>query len=133
MLLLLCSAPGAAPAAPYADGDPAGVRGFAKRMIEGIGAEARDCRPDIVREIEARDMNVVCARFEGSFARFELRWDLELYEDANPSSRSADAPAAPVQPLTEWESNGAQYDRIYRVERKAVGVRFTGGELLLVW
>ena len=130
MLVLLCSASGPA---LFAEAEAVDVRGFAKRMFAGIGAEERDCQPDIVREIEARDMNVVCARFPGSFARFELRWDLKLSQDGRSDSRTAGETEAAVQPLTEWEAKGDQYDRIYRVERKAVGVRFTSGDLLLVW
>jgi hypothetical protein len=130
-LLVLCLTAGAAQAA---DGDPAGVRGFARRMIAGIGAEERECRPEIAREIQAREMNVVCASFDGSFARFELRWDLALYDGAGSSRRGTEPPEPAAHPLTEWESNGTQHDRIYRVQQKAVGVRFTGGgELLVVW
>jgi len=102
-------------------------------MIAGIGAAERECRPEIAREIQAREMSVVCASFDGSFARFELRWDLALYDRATASQPEADPQEPAARPLTEWESNGEQYDRIYRVERKAVGVRFNAGELLVVW
>ena len=126
LLLVLCSA-----TSVEAEEQPVGVHGFAKRMFAGIGAEERACKPEILREIEAREMTALCASFQGSFARFELRWDLELYQRG--ASESAE-PVRKVQPLTDWESNGTRYERIYRVEQKAVGVRFEGGgELMLVW
>jgi len=125
VFLVLCSA-------AAAEDRPSGVHGFARRMFAGIGAEERTCRPEIVREIEAREMTAVCASFQGSFARFELRWDLELYQKEGAQDDASSAPT--VQPLTEWESNGERHERIYRVERKAVGVRFDGGgDVLLVW
>ena len=125
VLLVLCSA-------AAAEDHPAGVHGFAKRMFAGIGAEERACKPEVLREIEAREMSAACASFPGSFARFELRWDLELYQ--RPSGSEDAEPTRKVQPLTDWETNGTRHERIYRIEQKAVGVRFEGpGELLLVW
>ena len=122
---MLCSA-------AAADDRPVGLHGFAKRMFAGIGAEERACRPEVVREIEAREMSALCASFPGSFARFELRWDLELHQ--REAGREAADSEPRIQPLTDWESNGSRYERIYRVEQKAVGVRFEGGgEILLVW
>jgi hypothetical protein len=125
VLIVLCSA-------ASAEDRPTGVHGFAKRMFAGIGAEERACRPEVMREIEARDMTALCASFNGSFARFELRWDIELHQKEAARAEPDSEPI--VQPLTDWESNGSRHERIYRVEQKAVGVRFEGGgELLLVW
>jgi hypothetical protein len=112
VLIVLCSA-------ASAEDRPTGVHGFAKRMFAGIGAEERACRPEVMREIEARDMTA-------------LRWDIELHQKEAARAEPDSEPI--VQPLTDWESNGSRHERIYRVEQKAVGVRFEGGgELLLVW
>ncbi|HXV75957.1 MAG TPA: hypothetical protein VD788_06505 [Candidatus Polarisedimenticolaceae bacterium] len=109
------------------------VRSFANTMLRGVGAVPTECKPDLLRQVESRQMQIMCARFEGSFARFEIRWDLEMLQRERPDPNSYGTVEPPVTPLTNWEANGVEYDRIYRVEGKAIGVRFNDGDVLMVW
>jgi hypothetical protein len=113
--------------------EPNPVEDFALMMIRGIGAEETACKHDMRKEVESRRMNILCARFEGTFARFEIRWDLEMMQRERPDPRSLGTVEPPVFALTDWEATEGEYDRIYRVAGKAIGVRFNGGDVLMVW
>lgn len=111
----------------------AAARIFVEDTLRGVGAEKIRCSPRIVEQVRAQKMNVVCARFDGDFRRFELRWDLQMIQN-EPSLDDDSADSKPTaQPQTDWELNGESHDRIYRVGNKAVGVRFARGDLLLIW
>ncbi len=118
-----------------ADDEPrdAAARIFVEDTLRGVGAEKVACSPRVIEQVRAQKMSVVCARFDGDFARFELRWDLQMIlNEPSPDDDPADwKPTA--EPQTDWELNGVSHDRIYRVGNKAVGVRFSRGELLLIW
>jgi hypothetical protein len=113
-----------------AEADP---RAFVETMLTGIGAEERQCAPEIVEQVRAREMHVVCASFEGSFERFELRWGLQISRNELIKGLTPEDPKPVAVPQTGWEAAGPVHERIYVVGRKAIGVRFTAGELLMVW
>jgi hypothetical protein len=125
----------AAIATPIAaqDLEPSPVQTFVLTMIRGVGAEETACSPDMQRQVELRRMNIVCARFDGTFSRFEIRWDLEMLQRERPDPESLGTVEPPVFALTDWEASGGEYDRIYRVAGKAIGVRFTDGDVVMVW
>ena len=113
-----------------AEADP---RAFVETMLTGIGAEKRPCAPEIVEQVRAREMQVVCASIEGSFERFELRWGLQISRNELIEGLTPDDPKLVAIPQTGWESAGPVHERIYVVGKKALGVRFTAGDLLMVW
>ena len=106
---------------------------FIDQSLRGIGAEKTACPVDVVEQVRSHRMNAVCARFEGSFERFEVRWGLQMIQAAGPEDRERVVGQAPVAPQTDWESNGAIHDRIYLVGERAIGVRFAAGDVLMVW
>ena len=115
-ILLLGAGAGAAPQAQMA-GDTAAFIGAALR---GIGAQATACPAPVVEQTRARDMAVMCARFDGDFENFRTKW--------------AEWTAA-AEPKTGWSVSGLglNYDRIYAIGAQAVGVRFARGEILIVY
>ena len=86
-----------------------------------------------MEQVRTHRMKAVCARFDGSFERFEIRWGLQMIQNEVPEDREATAGQSTVEPQTEWESNGPIHDRIYLVGAHAVGVRFASGDVLMVW
>jgi len=119
---------------PAADGSldqPARV--FIDESLRGIGADRIACPADVVEQVRSHRMNAICARFEGSFKRFEVRWGLQMIQAAGPEDRESVAGRTPVSPQTDWESTGAIHDRIYLVGERAIGVRFAAGDVLMVW
>jgi hypothetical protein len=119
---------------PAADGSldqPARV--FIDESLRGIGAERIACPADVVEQVRSHRMNAICARFEGSFKRFEVRWGLQMIQAAGPEDRESVTGRTPVSPQTDWESTGAIHDRIYLVGERAIGVRFAAGDVLMVW
>ena len=105
---------------------------FADDMIRAIGATRTDCAHEVMRQVEAHDMRAVCARFDGDFERFSLRWNLQMLQETGDEEAIAAWPRA--QATTEWELTSDQiYDRIYRVGNTAVGVRFSLGDVLMIW
>jgi len=86
--------------------------------LRDIGARATECSTDVKEAIRSREMGVLCARFDGDFEAFRSQWRRRL-------SR--------VEPKTGWSVNGATYDRIYAVGTQAVGIRFSMGEILVVF
>ena len=91
---------------------------FLGAALRGIGARATECPPPIVRETAAREMAVMCARFDGDFNSFRSKW-------AEWTSRA--------EPKTGWDASGLNHDRVYAVGERAVGVRFTLGDILIVY
>lgn len=119
------------PAADQSWDGPA--RAFIDESLQGIGAERTACPRDVIEQVNSYRMNAVCARFEGSFLRFQVRWGLQMIQAAGPEDREPAVGQAPVSPQTEWERNGQIYDRIYLVGESAIGVRFAAGDVLMVW
>ena len=109
------------------------ARKFIDESLRGIGAEKTACPIDVIEQVRSHRMNAVCARFEGSFERFEVRWGLQMIQAAGPEDREHAYGQTLVSPRTEWESNGAIHDRIYLVGEHAIGVRFAVGDVLMVW
>lgn len=104
---------------------------FADDMLRAVGATRIECTSEVARQVQAHEMNAVCARFDGDFERFSLRWNLQLLQ-AIGEETYLDYPRA--QPTTDWEITSDQvYDRIYRVGNTAVGVRFSLGDVLMIW
>ena len=130
--LLLAALPSTAPlaAAEYWDRP---VRAFIDDSRRGIGAERTTCPSDVIEQVRTHGMNAVCARFEGSFERFAVRWGLQMIQAAGPEDGGPASGFAPVSPQTEWERNGQIHDRIYLIGESAIGVRFAAGDLLMVW
>jgi hypothetical protein len=102
---------------------------FIRGMLGAIKAPEIDCPPLVVDAVTNRGMDVVCARFEGSFESFRSAWDSqhdgEFENDALDSVRG--------QPRTDWEPRGENYERIYTVGPAVIGVRFWNGHVLLVY
>ena len=119
------------PSADEARDRPA--RQFIDESLRGIGAERIACPADVTEQVRTRRMNAVCARFDGSFKRFEVRWGLQMIQNEGPEGREPAAGRTTVEPQTEWESTGAIHDRIYLVGVHAIGVRFVSGDVLMVW
>ena len=115
------------------DGLEQPARIFIDESLRGIGAERTSCPADVAEQVRSHRMNAVCARFEGSFERFEVRWGLQMIQAAGPEDRESVAGWTPISPQTDWESTGAIHDRIYLVGERAIGVRFAAGDLLMVW
>ena len=109
------------------------ARQFIDESLRRIGAEKIVCPADVMEQVRSRRMNAVCARFDGSFARFEVRWGLQMIQNEGPEDQESTAGRIAAEPQTEWESNGAIHDRIYVVGNRAVGVRFASGDVLMVW
>jgi hypothetical protein len=109
------------------------ARLFAQQMMQGIGAQVTDCSAEIAKEVENRRMSALCARFEGTFDSFEVRWGLQLLLNEPGERDTVVVAGVEVEAQTEWVAKGRVHDRIYRVGRLAVGVRFTSGDVLLVW
>ena len=106
---------------------------FVNESLRGIGAEKTACPADVMEQVRAHQMKVVCARFEGSFERFEVRWGLQMIQHEGPEDREPAARRTLIQPKTDWERNGAIHDRVYLVGEHAIGVRFVSGDVLMVW
>ena len=109
------------------------ARAFIDGSLRGIGAEKTACPDDVLEQVSSHRMNAVCARFEGSFERFEVRWGLHMIQVAGPEELDPVGGRTPVEPKTDWESNGDIHDRIYLVGDRAIGVRFAAGDVLMVW
>jgi hypothetical protein len=109
------------------------ARLFIDESLRGVGAVKTTCPDDVVEQVRAHRMNAVCARFDGSFERFEVRWGLQMIQTEGPEDRRTQAGAPAVQPQTDWESNGTIHDRVYLVGNHAVGIRFASGVVLMVW
>lgn len=109
------------------------VRAFIDESLRGIRAEKTACPVDVIEQVRAHSMKAVCARFDGSFERFEVRWGLQMIQAAGPEDRAPASGFAPVSPQTEWEQNGPIRDRIYLIGPRAIGVRFAAGDVLMVW
>jgi len=130
-LLMAALAWTVSPAADMGWDGPA--REFIDQSLRGIGAERTACPIDVIEQVRTHRMNAVCARFEGSFQRFEVRWGLQMIQAAGPEDREPAAGRTPISPQTEWERNGQIHDRIYLVGESAIGVRFAAGDVLMVW
>ena len=78
-------------------------------------------------------MQVICARFEGDFVSFESRWTLHILQDSMFDRRYGGGTIPEALPQTGWEVSGATHDRIYVVGDSTLGVRFTLGEILMVY
>jgi hypothetical protein len=115
---------------PFGD---APARAFVDDSLRAIGAQKTPCPDDVLEEVQTHRMKVVCARFEGTFERFQVRWGLQMIQAAGPEDGQATYGRPPFSPQEDWERNGSIYDRIYVVGDRAVGVRFAAGDILMVW
>lgn len=120
--LLLC---GALLAAPNADAEE-----FIDKMLLAVGARRVACAEDVALETKAREMEAVCAVFDGKFESFEGRWTRYLRPD---TVRDASSPFDRTRPLTSWEFREDAHERIYAVGHVALGVRFTDGRILMAY
>ncbi len=103
---------------------------FILEMLRAVDAAPTIC-PDEVEELtKAREMSVVCARFDGEFEAFESRWMEHLLSSPRVAAEDEDNPTL-FQ--TDWQNTEETYECIYAVDGKAVGVRFRRGELILVY
>ena len=109
--------PIAALAQPQAE-QPTETVVFIEAALRDIGARPTECSTDVKEAIRSREMDVMCARYDGDFESFRSRWRRRL-------SR--------VEPKTGWAINGETYDRIYSLGAQAVGIRFSMGEILVVF
>lgn len=120
-------------AAPAAADESTPAETFITAMLEGVGAVERQCPVDVRERIEQREMRVVCARFEGDFNSFESRWTLHILQDAMFDNNYGGGTIPPFEARTGWEVSGSTYDRIYYIGQSTLGVRFTEGEILMVY
>jgi len=114
-----------------AEGEPA--RTFISEMLTGVGATTLDCPIDVRDRIASREMQVVCARFDGDFTTFESRWTLHILQDAIYDKNYGGGVIPTFEARTGWEASGETHDRIYAVGDSTLGVRFTAGEILMVY
>jgi len=109
------------------------ARSFAYEMLDGVGAREADCSLEVQRQTLQRDMRAVCATFNGPFENFRALWNNRLpepepgQEQRNPLVR----PVAKAQ--TGWEPRGVNFERIYLVGQTVVGVRFSLGDVIIVY
>jgi len=98
----------------------ASAEAFIETALRGIGARETACPGELLQEIESRSLKARCAFFDGSFTTFRDRW-AEWTEAAVPQ--------------TGWSVSGIglNYDRVYAFGGRALGVRFTRGEILIVF
>ena len=91
---------------------------FVEAALRDIGARATECSTDVKEAARKREMGAMCAWFDGDFEAFQSLWRRKL---------------ARVEPKTGWSVSGQTYDRIYAVGAQAVGIRFSMGEILVVF
>jgi hypothetical protein len=115
--------------APASADDPTEV--FVSSAIKNVGATSVRCSKEIRAAVRSRQMVAVCASFEGDFEMFRSRW-AERMELAPPTDLENERNRMP-QPRTQWEHRNGIHERIYAVGPNAVGVRFSAGELMLVY
>ena len=102
-------------------------------MLGGVQAAEVECSTGVREMAQVRELGAVCARFGGTFESFRMLWSQRL-SSRTANSPDADAAALPdAVPQTDWERRGATFERIYAVGRTVVGVRFTVGEILIVY
>ena len=103
---------------------------FVSSAIRNVGATSVRCPKEVRSAVRSRQMVAVCASFDGDFEMFRARW-AERMEPA-PQDLESDRRRMP-RPRTRWEHRNGTYERIYAVGENAIGVRFTSGELMLVF
>lgn len=109
------------------------ARSFAYAMLDGVGAQQSDCPLEVQRQTLQRDMRSVCATFNGTFESFRALWDNRL-PDPEPAPGQLRPPArAAAVPQTGWEPRGVHFERIYLVGQTVVGVRFSLGDVIIVY
>ena len=118
---------------PVSAGDGDSAQSFVTEMLSGVGAITLDCPIDVRDRIESREMQVVCARFEGDFPTFESRWTLHILQDAIYDRNYGGGTIPIFEARTAWELSGNTHDRIYSIGPSTLGVRFTEGEILMVY
>jgi hypothetical protein len=91
---------------------------FIETALRQIGARETECPANIKQATRGREMGALCARFDGDFESFRSQWRERV-------SR--------VEPKTGWSVNGQTYDRVYVVGTQAVGIRFSMGDILVVF
>lgn len=114
-------------------GDDDDTRTFINEMLTGVGATMLDCPVAVRERIEQREMQVVCAQFDGDFNTFESRWTLHILQDTIYDKNYGGGAIPHFQARTGWEVSGMTHDRIYSIGPSTLGVRFTDGEILMVF
>ncbi len=120
---------GAAVTAPAQE--PARV--FIEEMLRGVGAREISCPSEIRDAIEVRAMEAVCARYDGDFGAFQSAWSLFLLDDVLREGSGQGRRIPYTLPQTAWEVRDGGHERIYAVGKRAVGVRFDAGAVMMVY
>ena len=102
---------------------------FIDGMIVRIEAQEKPCARTVGAATRSREMGVVCAKFGGSFEKFESRWRFQIVQQTKVSSRANSI----VEAQTGWQQIDGIHERIYAVDRVVIGVRFTQGDLVIVY
>jgi len=106
---------------------------FVAQMFRGVGVAPAQCAESIAHDASSRSMNAVCATFDGDFEEFRAMWALSLLVDAYADERDDAGPVPQYDARTDWEPRGDAHERIYRVGASVVGVRFSRGDVIVVW
>ena len=114
--------------APALADDP--TETFVSSAIRNVGATSVRCSKEVRSAVRSRQMVAVCASFDGDFEMFRARWAERM--ELPPPEFENDQKRMP-QPRTRWEHRNGTYERIYAVGPNAIGVRFTAGDLMLVY
>lgn len=106
---------------------------FIGQMLRGVGATETKCPDEVIETTRAREMRAVCAEYDGDFESFRSRWRSRLFGHTTLDPTTLPPILPRVEPKTAWEPVGISHDRIYAVGHRAVGVRFTTGDILIVY
>jgi len=109
------------------------TRGFIRHMLDVVQATEVECSPEVLLMTQERGMRAVCARFDGTFELFRLRWTRGLGASTLDGDEG-DAPTIPhAATLADWTRQAGTYEAVYSVGSSAVGVRFSLGQVLVVY
>jgi hypothetical protein len=114
-------------------GAPDDARTFASEMLRGVGASEVTCPDAVLTMAHERELQVICATFEGDFQAFEYRWTMSLLDDAIRNSRDGSGRLPYSEPKTAWTVTEGFHERVYAVGQNALGIRFSRGYVLLAY
>ena len=106
---------------------------FIEQMMHGVEAELIVCPMDVLRDVRTHDMNAVCATFNGDFEQFEWRWTLSLLRESFADQQETGGVLPRTEPQSSWEIHEGNHERIYAVGEDVVGVRFSEGDVIIVY
>jgi hypothetical protein len=119
-----------APAALASEED---AKTFIIELIRGTGATPVVCPIEVLVGSREHEMGVICAEYDGDFRSFESLWQRHVRRDAALDQIDGSGSLPSMAPQTAWESRAGMHERIYVVGSAAVGIRFSAGEIVMVY